>query len=89
MNSPGQIMRRNLRAPGVSELPRPPRRLGHIVIGSPQISATRDLLTQGLGFKISDQLDGVIAFLRCSTDHHNVASGVLSGPDAAALLLGV
>jgi hypothetical protein len=78
VNSPGQILRRNLRAPGVNEQPRPPRRLGHIVIGSPQMSATRDLLTQGLGFKISDQLDGVIAFLRCSTDHHNVA--VVSSP---------
>jgi hypothetical protein len=78
VNSPGHVLRRNLRAPSVTERARPPRRLGHIVIGSPQMSTTRDILTTGLGFKISDQLDGVIAFLRCSTDHHNIA--VVSSP---------
>jgi hypothetical protein len=72
-NAPGHVVRRNLRAPGVFDTPRPPRRLGHLVIGTPDFAGTRDLLVNGLGFKISDQLDGIIAFLRCSTDHHNVA----------------
>lgn len=72
-NRPGHIVRVNERAAGVFGAPRPPRRLGHIVIGSPDQPATRDLLVNGLGFKVSDQLEGIIAFLRCSTDHHNVA----------------
>ena len=42
-------------------------------VGTPAISGTRDLLVQGLGLKVSDEIDGVIAFLRCSPDHHNVA----------------
>lgn len=72
-NGPAVTVRDNLRAPGVFEGPRSPRRLGHLVIGTPDIAATRDLLVQGLGFKVSDEIDGIIAFLRCSTDHHNVA----------------
>lgn len=72
-NRPGVTVRRNTRAPGVFGVPRPPRRLGHLVIGTPDLSGTRDFLVDGLGFKVSDQMTGIIAFLRCSTDHHNVA----------------
>ena len=43
------------------------------MVGTPAISETRDFLVQGLGLKVSDELDGIIAFLRCSPDHHNVA----------------
>ncbi|MEZ5183799.1 MAG: VOC family protein [Acidimicrobiales bacterium] len=50
-----------------------PRRLGHLVVGTPDLAATRSLLVEGLGFKVSDEIDGIISFLRCSTDHHNVA----------------
>jgi hypothetical protein len=72
-NAPGRVVRRNLRSPGVFETRRPPRRLGHLVIGSPDQTGTRDLLVDGLGLKASDQFEGIISFLRCSTDHHNVA----------------
>lgn len=72
-NRPGVTARHNTRAPGVFGEPRPPRRLGHLVIGTPDLPGTRDFLVDGLGFKVSDQMDGIIAFLRCSTDHHNVA----------------
>lgn len=72
-NRPGDAPRRNLRAPGVSEVARPPRRLGHLVIGTPRPETTRAVLVDGLGFKVSDEFPGVISFLRCSTDHHNVA----------------
>src|SRR2546429_4902959 len=34
--------------------------------------------TEGLGFKVSDRIKGVGAFMRCSTDHHNVL--VLAAP---------
>ncbi len=72
-NAPGAAVRVDERAPAVFGGPRPPRRLGHLVIGTPAIGDTRDLLVEGLGLKVSDELDGVIAFLRCSPDHHNVA----------------
>lgn len=72
-NAPANAGRRNLRAPGVFNHPRPPRRLGHLVIGTPDIAATRQVLVDGLGFRISDEVEGIISFLRCSTDHHNVA----------------
>jgi len=77
-NAPGAAVRPDRRAPTVLEGPRPPRRLGHLVIGTPDLASTVSLLVDGLGFKVSDSLDGVIAFLRCSTDHHNV--GVVESP---------
>jgi len=73
VNAPGDTPRANRRAPAVFEGPRAPRRLGHLVIGTPSLAGTRDLLAQALGFKVSDEAEGIICFLRCSTDHHNVA----------------
>ena len=72
-NRPGAGGRRNTRAPGVFAPARPPRRLGHLVIGTPDPAGTRRALVEGLGFKVSDEVEGIISFLRCSTDHHNVA----------------
>jgi catechol 2,3-dioxygenase-like lactoylglutathione lyase family enzyme len=72
-NAPGSVVRADRRAPGVLAGARPPRRLGHLVIGSPDLAGTVALLTTGLGFRLSDSVEGVIAFMRCSTDHHNVA----------------
>ena len=43
------------------------------MIGTPDLAATRGLLVDGLGFRVSDEIEGVMSFLRCSTDHHNVA----------------
>jgi hypothetical protein len=71
-NAPGAVVRSNERAPGVFDTPRPPRRLGHLVIGTPDLRATRGLLVDGIGCKVSDEVDGIIHFLRCSTDHHNI-----------------
>ena len=72
-NGPSRNERVNQRAAGVIPHARAPRRLGHIVIGSPDIDSTIRFLVEGFGFKVSDQFPGIIAFLRCSTDHHNVA----------------
>jgi hypothetical protein len=77
-NAPGAIVRTNERAPAVFGAPRPPRRLGHLVIGTPDLRATRDLLVDGIGCKVSDEVDGIIHFLRCSTDHHNI--GLVHSP---------
>ncbi len=72
-NAPGKITRRNERAEPIDRAgPVRPRRLGHVVIGSTDHTATQRLFTDGLGFAISDEIPGVAAFLRCSTDHHNV-----------------
>ena len=63
-NRPGATVRRNERASAVSQGPRPPRRLGHLVIGTPDIAATQRFLVDGLGCKVSDQADGIVSFLR-------------------------
>ncbi len=72
-NSPGSTVRHNARAAGVFGVARPPRRLGHLVIGTPDLAGTKAMLVDGLGFKVSDDMSPIMAFLRCSTDHHNVA----------------
>jgi hypothetical protein len=77
-NTPGAALRVNERAPAVFNAPRAPRRLGHLVIGSPDLRATRDLLVDGIGCKVSDEVDGIVHFLRCSTDHHNI--GLVHSP---------
>ncbi len=72
-NAPGRLARRNERAEAVTRAsPVRPRKLGHVVIGTPEPEGTHRFFVDGLGFKVSDQVDGVAAFLRCSTDHHNV-----------------
>jgi catechol 2,3-dioxygenase-like lactoylglutathione lyase family enzyme len=72
-NGPGRVDRAGARAPGVLRTdPVRPRKLGHVVIGSVDHEATCRFFTEGLGFRVSDQLRNTGAFLRCSTDHHNV-----------------
>jgi catechol 2,3-dioxygenase-like lactoylglutathione lyase family enzyme len=72
-NAPGQVARRNARADSFGRLaPVAPRKLGHVVIGSPDAAASRRFFVEGLGFKVSDEIAGVASFLRCSKDHHNV-----------------
>lgn len=73
VNGRGHTGRANLRAPGVlREGAVRPRKLGHVVIGSPDKAATQRFFTDGIGFKISDEISNLAAFLRCSTDHHNL-----------------
>ncbi len=55
-----------------------PRKLGHAVLGTTDYATTSLFFAEGLGFKVSDRIVGVAAFLRCSTDHHNVL--VLAAP---------
>ncbi|GAB93786.1 VOC family protein [Gordonia rhizosphera] len=72
-NGPGRLERQTRRAPAVlRETPVTPRKLGHAVIGSTDHAVTQRFFTHGLGFKISDEVPGLAAFLRCSTDHHNI-----------------
>src|SRR4051794_9341105 len=73
MNSPGSPARSGTRAPAIfNQGPARPRKLGHVLYTTPDFEASMRFLTDVLGFKISDTSAGVIAFFRCSTDHHNV-----------------
>jgi catechol 2,3-dioxygenase-like lactoylglutathione lyase family enzyme len=72
-NGPGRTERQNGRAAGVlREQPIRPRKLGHVVIGTPDAEASQRFFVDGVGFKVSDQVGDLAAFLRCSTDHHNL-----------------
>jgi catechol 2,3-dioxygenase-like lactoylglutathione lyase family enzyme len=72
-NAPGVCARGEQRAAGVlREHPVRPRKLGHVVLGSTDQQASQRFFQQGLGFKVSDTVAGLAAFMRCSTDHHNV-----------------
>ncbi|MGW0041487.1 VOC family protein [Rhodococcus sp. NPDC003348] len=72
-NGPGRIDRPGGRAPGILREDRVrPRKLGHLVIGSTDQAATQKFFTDGIGLKISDVIPSLAAFMRCSTDHHNI-----------------
>ena len=72
-NRPGCTQRRNGRAPAIlRQDPVRPRKLGHVVIGTPDAEASQRFFGDGIGFKISDRIRGLAAFMRCSTDHHNL-----------------
>jgi catechol 2,3-dioxygenase-like lactoylglutathione lyase family enzyme len=79
VNQPGRLTRTNARAAALTrEHPVQPRKLGHVVLGSTHQMATQRFFTEGLGFQVSDEVPGMAAFMRCSTDHHNVL--VLAAP---------
>ena len=81
MNSPGNPARSGTRAPAIfNEGSARPRKLGHVLYTTPDFEASMRFLTDVLGFKISDTSAGMIAFLRCSTDHHNV--GLINAPSS-------
>lgn len=72
-NTPGDVARLHERAPGILRAdPVRPRKLGHVVLGSTDQEASQRFFQEGIGFKVSDTVRGLAAFMRCSTDHHNV-----------------
>ncbi|MFJ6900690.1 VOC family protein [Streptomyces hokutonensis] len=80
-NGPGRTERASIRASGILRFePIRPRKLGHAVLGTTDFDTTTAFFRDGLGFKVSDLMGGVGAFLRCSTDHHNIL--VLAAPVA-------
>ena len=79
LNSPGHVAR--VAARGCPEgLEAHPRRLGHVLLFTGALDRQVDFYTRVLGLKLSDRCDGIIAFLRCSTDHHNLALLKSDGP---------
>jgi catechol 2,3-dioxygenase-like lactoylglutathione lyase family enzyme len=77
-NGPGSSPRVSARAPGIFEEPVHPRRLGHALYTTPDFAASSRFLTEVLGFRLSDEVPGIIQFLRCSSDHHNI--GLINAP---------
>jgi len=73
-NAPGRTLRTDARSRAALACDAPrPRRLGHVVIGSTDAAASRRFFVEGLGFRTSDVVPAIgAAFLRCSTDHHNL-----------------
>ncbi len=65
-NHAGTQERLNARADAIVEVrPRAPRRVGHIVLGTPHFKEATAFFFDGLGFKVSDQiLNGVATFGR-------------------------
>jgi catechol 2,3-dioxygenase-like lactoylglutathione lyase family enzyme len=49
-----------------------PRKFGHPTLTCPDIAATRDFFADILDFRLSDEVGDVLAFLRCSVDHHGI-----------------
>jgi catechol 2,3-dioxygenase-like lactoylglutathione lyase family enzyme len=82
-NGPGRAARTNARSAAAyapKDAPRP-RKLSHVVTTSTDPAASRRFFVDGLGFRVSDEIAGLgAAFLRCSTDHHNLL--VQPGPFA-------
>jgi catechol 2,3-dioxygenase-like lactoylglutathione lyase family enzyme len=78
-NVPGRTARVGRRSPAVLRNAQVrPRKLGHVVITTTNVSATSAFFTELVGFKVSDFIGDVGVFLRCSTDHHNLL--VLEAP---------
>src|SRR5579871_2670186 len=56
-----------------------PRKFAHPMLACEDTAATVALLTETLGFRLSDDVgEGTLVFLRCNIDHHGV--GVGRGP---------
>ena len=49
-----------------------PDHIAHVVFFTPKPKEMQDFYVGRLGFLVSDSLTGLGAFLRCSTDHHNL-----------------
>jgi catechol 2,3-dioxygenase-like lactoylglutathione lyase family enzyme len=70
-NGPGRVERAG-RSPALDAGPARPRKLGHVVLATPDLEASHAFFVRGLGFRESDAIGGLAWFLRCSTDHHNL-----------------
>ena len=78
-NQPGRTPRVGARGASARRQGRvQPRKLGHAVVGTADHVQTVRFFTEGIGFKVSDRIKEVGAFLRCSFDHHNLL--VLQAP---------
>jgi catechol 2,3-dioxygenase-like lactoylglutathione lyase family enzyme len=80
LNSPGHAMRQAQRGYPEAGAAAHPRRLGHVLLFSADLDRQIAFYTRALGMRLSDRCSGIISFLRCSTDHHNLALLASRGP---------
>ena len=73
LNSPGHAPRQMQRGAPRPDLRAAPRRLGHVLLFTPDLDRQIDFYTRVLGMRLSDRSGKIVAFMRCSTDHHNLA----------------
>jgi catechol 2,3-dioxygenase-like lactoylglutathione lyase family enzyme len=79
LDSPGNITRVGVRGYPEARTTRP-RRLGHVLLFTGALERQLDFYTRVLGMKLSDRAQSIVAFLRCTTDHHNLAFLASPGP---------
>jgi catechol 2,3-dioxygenase-like lactoylglutathione lyase family enzyme len=73
-NRPGRVDRWDVPAAAVlADGPVRPSNLTHLVLGTPDLAASLEFFCDLLGFRISDEVPGVIAFTRCGEVHHQLA----------------
>jgi catechol 2,3-dioxygenase-like lactoylglutathione lyase family enzyme len=73
-NRPAGVERFDVPAPSVmASDSAKPSNLTHVVYGTPDQPTTLRFFTDVIGFEISDEVPGIIAFTRCSELHHNFA----------------
>lgn len=70
LNTIGDSIRKNSRATFYERAV--PQHLGHIVLYCINYDDQFEFYTKRLGFLVSDTVRGMGAFMRCSTDHHNL-----------------
>jgi catechol-2,3-dioxygenase len=58
-----------------------PRKLGHVTFLASAFDATARVLTDYLGFRLSDTVPGAFNWYRCNADHHGIGLGPSPGPD--------
>ncbi|MBM4439936.1 MAG: VOC family protein [Candidatus Rokubacteria bacterium] len=80
LNSPGHAQRLGERGYPVAGTKAAPRRLGHVLLFTPDMERQLDFYTRVLGMKLSDRSQKIVGFMRCTTDHHNLAFLSSSGP---------
>ena len=80
INSPGHIQRQVVRGSPDRGVRAAPRKLGHVLLFTPDVDRQVDFYTRVLGLKLSDRVKSIIAFTRCTTDHHNLAFLTSKGP---------
>ncbi len=77
INAPGRLIRKSRSAmlPGSAYSPVAPRRLGHVLVFTPDVLASVAFMTDGLGMGLADRAQDIIAFCcaRKDSDHHVVA----------------
>ena len=80
INTPGHVARETVRGCPERTLEIAPRKLGHVLFFTPDVARQIDFYTRVLGLKLSDRVKNFVAFLRCTTDHHNLAFLESNGP---------